>query len=312
MEDLVHEGSEGWLFLIGGSNSALSSYCGVHQDTGWEGGWATLLASRTQKLEELGIKYCHVIAPEKISIYGSGFMKEKLAQQLELGATPAIKIQKELSTRVVKNFIDPSVYLRAQSLKYPTYHKTDSHWNFIGAYSVYQLIMKKLDLEPSEIPLNRIMPKVDCVMDLGGKLKEPIAESVSFYECSENVHRSYANPLVQYKELNNLENRAGLHSGSIVTYENKNALHNKSILLFGDSFSEYRTHLLTGVFAESFQKVTFVWGLNIDYELVESLKPDIVISEAAERFMPYMVPTDDVDYESLSLEIIEKYESDRR
>jgi hypothetical protein len=311
LENLIYEGSEGWIFLVGGSNFALDSYCDNFQGSAWEDGWAKILTSRVKKLKALNIEYCHVVAPEKISIYGPTFMKEEVVRQLKLNETPAIKIQEKLSSRVADDFIDPSSYLRNQSLKYQTYHKTDSHWNFIGAYSVYQLIMKKLKMEPSEVPIKRTMQQVDCVMDLGGKLDEPITEKVSFYECSESVSRSYANPLVQYKELNHLENNAGLHSGSIVTYENKNALHNKSILLFGDSFSEYRTHLLTGVFAESFQKVTFVWGLNIDYELIESLKPDIVISEAAERFMPYMVPTDDVDYERLSLEIIEKYESDR-
>lgn len=307
MEDIIHEGREGWIFLTGGSNSALSSYCNIYQNTGWEEGWANLLARRVQKLDSMGVKYCHVVAPEKISIYGPLFMKEELALQLKLNKAPAMKIQKKLSSSVVSSFIDPSIYLRAQSSKYQTYHKTDSHWNFIGAYSTYQLIMKKLDLESSVIPLKRIMPKVDCIMDLGGKLEKPITESVSFYECSEDVSRSYANSLVQYKELNNLENSAGLHAGSIVTYENKNALHHKSLLLFGDSFSEYRTHLLTGIFAESFEKVTFVWGLNIDYKIIEELSPDIVISESAERFMPYIVPSDDVDYDIFSCEVIESH-----
>ena len=46
------------------------------------------------------------------------------------------------------------------------------------------------------------------------------------------------------------------------------------------------------MFAETYAEVQFIWNANMDIDLVKSVKPDIVISELAERFMPKTIPTD--------------------
>jgi hypothetical protein len=58
------------------------------------------------------------------------------------------------------------------------------------------------------------------------------------------------------------------------------------VVLFGTSFSEYRTHLLTGMLAETVSELHFVWSTSIDFDYVEREKPDILIAEIAERFIP--------------------------
>jgi len=77
-------------------------------------------------------------------------------------------------------------------------------------------------------------------------------------------------------------------------------------MLFGDSFSECREHLLTGMLAETFREVHFIWNANIDYEYVNFIQPDVVITELAERFMT-RIPTDKLDIQSFAAERLADY-----
>lgn len=83
----------------------------------------------------------------------------------------------------------------------------------------------------------------------------------------------------------------GFHLGSNVVFQNENTLNKKKVVVFGDSFSEYRPQYITGALAETFSEVHFVWTTSIDYDYVKREKPDIVITEIVERFMP-KVPDD--------------------
>ena len=59
----------------------------------------------------------------------------------------------------------------------------------------------------------------------------------------------------------------------------------ETVLLFGDSFSEFRPHLLTAMLAETYRELHFVWSASLDFDLIGRFRPQIVISEIAERFM---------------------------
>ena len=181
---------------------------------------------------------------------------------------------------------DRSEYLRKQSEHFLTYHKTDSHWNFHGAFSAYQLIQARLREPVYTEALSRPKKYSWGVLDLGGKLIPPLKEKIFYYNSSDRFKRTFANKLVELKERDNRTNDAGLHVGSYVVFENDDCLSEKTIMIFGDSFSEYRDHLLTGLFAETYKEVHFIWNANLDFDLIKKVKPDIVISEMAERFIP--------------------------
>jgi hypothetical protein len=112
------------------------------------------------------------------------------------------------------------------------------------------------------------------------------------------ARRVAVNPIVAYKERHALTNDAGLHRGSNVVFVNDSAgVHPARIVLFGDSFSEYRPHLLMGMLAETFREIHFIWSLGIDWTYVRRFEPDFVITEATERFM-HFVPADDFDLDA--------------
>ncbi|PPC86883.1 MAG: hypothetical protein CTY36_17710, partial [Methylocystis sp.] len=60
---------------------------------------------------------------------------------------------------------------------------------------------------------------------------------------------------------------------------------------FGDSFAGVGSDRLTAQLAETARELIFVWSANVDWRLVKRLKPDIVITEIAERYMA-LAPND--------------------
>jgi hypothetical protein len=289
--DDVHVAPNGWLFLIGGANKVFDVYSGK-QDQSWVSGWAELIDQRVSGFLAQGIKYCHISAPEKLSIYNR-YLEKDFSKTINLDNSPALLLERGIeSDRCLTAYINPTAYLQKQSEAYQVYHKTDTHWSFLGAYSVYQLLMNRLGFEVDSGILANKTPGGECVMDLGGKMVPNITEKVFFYTPRPQVRRIFRNKLVEYKEEMGLEGEGGLHVGSSVEFFNDKALHDCRVLIFGDSFSEYRPQLLTGLIAETFTSVKFVWGLSVDPDIVSEFKPDIVITEAAERFMPFYIPKD--------------------
>ena len=70
-ESFVHKGRDGWLFLIGGSNSVSSLYDrgkGLLPDEVIRR-WADLIEKRARRFEKMGIQYVHINVPEKLTIY---------------------------------------------------------------------------------------------------------------------------------------------------------------------------------------------------------------------------------------------------
>lgn len=290
-------GKDGWLFLSGGSNSVVDVYSGKRNELSWCADWAELLSARKKSMNEKGIEYFHIAAPEKLGVY-SRYADLSKIPEFDIKNSPANQLSELITSEIGGFYINPFKYLHQQSMSMNVYHKTDTHWNFLGAYSTYQLLMSHLGLECNTDILSIDRKAGPCLMDLGSKIEGGIKENVFFFSSSENVTRSFANALVEYKENNAAENQAGLHIGSSVIFKNNTALHNKKVLIFGDSFSEYRPQLLTGILAETFSEVMFVWSLNVDYSVVEAFAPDIVITEAAERFMPFTTPNDEFDLQS--------------
>lgn len=274
--------SDGWVFLLGGSNEVSKYWLdGARLPRKTLDNWSRLLKNRIEVFERKGIQYLLAFAPEKLTIYS-----DKTPYKFPDSNIPFYQLYNNLDEGVRGYIVDLIPYLRTQSKTFKTYHKTDSHWNFYGAFSAYQVIQSRLGFPTYTDALNRPQNICWSVMDLGGKFDPPLKEQVFYYNSSKNFERVFANELVNFKEKEKRENDPGLHVGSYVVFKNKSAIVDKKLLIFGDSFSEYRDHLLTGLMAETYREVHFVWSSQIDFELVEKIKPDIVISEMAERFIP--------------------------
>ncbi len=284
-------GENGWLFLAVGSNCVVQMYTEPeHEQETVVEAWHQLVADRTRKLSALGSKYYHVMLPEKLTLLG-----DKLHWPIDTTRSRGLKFNHTAPTEVKNNIIDLIGYLIKLNNSETYFLKTDSHWNLYGAFIAYQLIFSTLNLHIRKDLLGRPRSMANIVLDLGSKLPDNPAEDVSFAQFREEAETVSDEGLVRYKRENGLLNEGSLHVGSYVEFKNPRAPNSQRVLLFGDSFSEYRDHLITALFAESFKHMAFIWSTSVDFSACERFRPDIVFCLMTERFMN-RIPTDDFDF----------------
>ena len=139
----VHLGRYGWLFLIGGSNRVMDRYRGPLAQWWHLRRWSRLIAARAARAERLGIRYLHVIVPEKLSVY------DHLTDGLRYmpGHSSARQLAKRLGRSAT--YLDLLAPLRAaRDGASPLYLRTDSHWSLEGCLVAYRAIMRALSATP--------------------------------------------------------------------------------------------------------------------------------------------------------------------
>ena len=291
-------GKDDWLFLGEGTNDFMSYVRGNKKlSTAITNNWINLLLTRKKWFHATGIKYIHVFAPEKATVYPE-FLLENVNQNLG-----HISV---LSQRNPDVFLNVLPYFRSIKNKHQLYSKTDTHWNYFGAFACYQLICSILGYEFNTDIVNGENKFIKVLYDLGGKLTPPQYENIQTLKKKLKSERSFSNLLIRYKEKNSIENEVGLHVGSRVIFNNNKAMHQEKVIIFGDSFSEYRLGRLTEMFAETFSEVHFCWSASIDYNYIKRIKPNIVITELCERFA-VMVPNDEFNVDSFARNRLKKY-----
>jgi hypothetical protein len=283
-ESFVHRGRDGWLFLIGGSNSVSSLYdhdSALLSDNAVRK-WAELIERRARRLEQMGIQYVHIHVPEKLTIYDDKLWDPPI---VDWRLSPAVRLREMLKdSRYGHVYLDLVEPFRTAPDKDNLYFKTDSHWSGEGCYFAYRLLCERIGIAPEPDLLSRAHQSIDGKLDMGSKFDPPIYEPVKFYDFPMKSTRVYRNAIARYLETP--EFGAAIHVGTHVRYLNRTpGAAKKKILLFGDSFSSQRGDALTGMLAETAREVEFVWSSNLDWAFINRVKPDVVIYELVERFM---------------------------
>ncbi len=305
--DPVHVGKDGWLFLVKGSNSVINMYqkrSSFTPELAQE--WITLLQQRQKKLKDRNIPYLFLPAPEKLTVLHQHY-EGKISN---IHGSPIHTLVNH-HHKEVPCLVNVLPVFANQAQNPMPYWKTDTHWSFWGCFAAYQQLCARMGIASRPELLKAPFDEGEVLFDLGAKLETPIREKARFYKLIQSAKRVYANPMVRFKENNQLVNEASLHVGSHVVYKNdSDHVAQKKVILFGDSFSEYRPHLMTGMLAETVSELHFIWNSKIDYEYIDLIKPDIVISELAERFM-VAVPKDDLCIQTFSNSRLNSYKKQR-
>ena len=182
--------------------------------------------------------------------------------------------------------------LRAEAQRQPVFYRTDTHWTSVGCQIAYRRICESLGVTPRSFPdpghKGRVM-----AMDLGNKLTPEVQEDARFLPVLRHARRVADNAMVRYNESEGFRLGKPRFVGCHIRLQN-DADHAvpQSVVIFGDSFSEFRPHLLTAMLAETFREVHFVWSTSLDHDFIARIRPDIVITEIAERFVNKL-PGDD-------------------
>ena len=307
--DHIHVGRDGWLFVVAGSNNVIAQF----NESGFMAHqtelWRELLLARAARARALGLAYRHVVVPEKLCISES--FVDGIAVDLRL--SPARRLVRGLPRRqplawlrewrvtraLRETCIDLVAPMRAARNDAQLFYRTDSHWTFAGCHLAYREICRSLRATPCPDLAERGSGESTFAGDLGSRFDPPRTERARLHTLQRDASRVHASPIVEAREA---AGRADtLHVGSHVIYRNAAASDPRRLVLFGDSYAHFAPTMLTIMLAETFAEVHFVWSTSIDWSYVERVRPDIVLTEIAERFM-FRVPDDRFSLEAYAVE----------
>jgi integrase len=170
----------------------------------------------------------------------------------------------------------PDALLAAHKAERRMFRRVDTHWTDRGAFLVYRSLIEPLS---NDIPM-RLVSESDIFFtdqtvtgDLGSKLDPPRYESTEFaHIASSAAHAVYDNCV---------------HGTGSVVITRCAPAPPTTCLLLGDSYS----FALLKFLPETFRTFVFVQRPSLEPGLLERLRPDVVLSVIAERFL-LRVPDD--------------------
>lgn len=253
-------GKDGWLFYRGDNTIEKLTASQKYTEDEKENILNTL-KNNINKFKEQNIKTYVMIAPDKENIYS-----EKLPKSIKKTENTATE---ELISYVEENSNINVVYPKENLLnvkdKYQLYRKYDTHWNTIGALigtvSLQKEINNNFDYDVNNIEFEKTdeIDKRD--------LSTFINLQDELFENKINIKNFYDN--IEYKE-----NKTDVYEEYI-----SNSQNNQTVMFIGDSF---RTNMKP-TFSKLYKRVVYLHRDKYTYDLIEKIKPDIVVIEAVER-----------------------------
>lgn len=267
-------GKQGWLFLGHDTNDVLGQMRGERllsdEELGW---WRSLLETRTDWLRTRGVAYHFLAAPNPHSVYPEMLPFDVIPGTLRPVSQLSEYLRKVESPARLLYPLDRLIEERDR----PIYTKTNSHWTDLGAFFAYDVLMDAIG-DPIQV---RRRAESDLKFfeevhpgDLGSKI-DPAESSLHLY----------AIPKPRKAQLVH-DNRVILN-GHRMDWECPQAGESVCLLL-GDSFA----HALLPFLAESFGRLVFGHITTLDRQLVDEVKPDVVVSLMNERYL-IKVPVDE-------------------
>lgn len=283
----VHIGTGGWYYFTDDNNIEIAK--GTYPLT------QDLLerikenqVSIQQALKKKGIEFAIVLAPSKVSVYpeylGGDFVVQKTVIDI-------------VSDYLLKNTTIPIINTKPDLLRAKNselvYFKTDTHWNDAGAYIGYRSVINAFNslgiIHSSPIDISTVPStyKGDLSIMMGDEdlfPPEPYQATQIINPNAVKIESGYDFRKMQsLMLLNNTEYNFDI-------YENPKA-EKKKLLIFGDSF--FRFWKMKEMLAENFSNLDFIRAFDIRNNLIEQVKPDIVLLEVTERDINILViPTE--------------------
>ena len=293
----VVAGLNGWLFLTG--EESLEDLQGQLRFTGddeqrfWD-----ILAQKKAWLKQRDVAYFFMVAPNKQSIYSEYHpcFYEQAGKPSRLDHLIAAA-----SGDSRDDLLDVRSILTQKKSEVRLYHKKDTHWNYRGAFLVYQELMGRIyglfpDLPPSRkfifTPAWREEPSGDLAMMAG--LRESTVEQAPGVESSDftAIRKMIGHKLGGILDLRQLK--------PVNTVRRQTKLR---VLVLHDSFFNNIKPFLS----ESVGDVLYVWqyydASTLEFfnreklaELLDIYQPDLVIEETVERYLPRFLVSNDHDW----------------
>ena len=282
------KGRSKYLFLFNDSNNEiLQHYDGEYVSTFDSKSFIDQYNYKKNVFNSNGIDYSYYVVPDK-SIVCKDFLPFKVTT-------------KKRTVDAVPDIIDFSSYLEPED-----YFKNDSHMNYQGgkklAFKILNHIDSSLDCETFKniisnysIP-GRRLHNYDLLSQSNWSYSFP--EKLTFTASNIEIYPRPSSLICLHdlipKKFNSVRDRKSEH------FKNKKAFSNLKVLIFHDSSIRY----LKWYFSFYFKEMFLFWDHgNMDKELIEWYKPDLILEVRIERFIEKLpVPYWILNGESLNMD----------
>jgi len=256
-------GKEDWLYYTGENNIA-DFECTSPFTAGELQRITSRLLDWNDQLNQRGIKFYVVFAPNKESIY-----PQYLPDRVKAGTRCRIdQVLLELASTPL-SVLDLRGSLKSQARIAQVYHRTDTHWNAAGALHATREILSLIKMDFHQLTIPSIGDYQEDLQPFSGDLAAFLPYDERFIERSISLI-----PLTpDHAELDQAANRM------IISSIPDNQL--PGALIFRDSFSD----ALIPFLSEHFSRIVYAHSFSVDFDLVDSEQPDIVIFELAQRYL---------------------------
>jgi len=257
-------GKEDWLYYSGESNLDDYQCASPFTDNEVET-IRTRLENWDQQLKERGIQFYVVIAPNKESIYPQFLPDQVRVLPRACRIDQVMQAMQASPVRVLD--LRAGMHTAAQASQ--AYHRTDTHWNAYGALQASAEILSLLHQNFPQITIPALADYQQASEDFSGDLAAFLPGDDRFVEQAiqlDPIHSS------------GVEIRQGENRTIFASIEGSDL---PSAVVFRDSF----TDALVPFLSDHFSWVTYVFSFQVEMELVEAEKPDIVILEIAQRYL---------------------------
>jgi hypothetical protein len=263
-------GHDGWCFIYDGSNNYRDAYHDK-QLAPLGDQWVRLIEQRQRKCEALGVRFVQLIVPNKATL-----MPENFPEPIGAGITTVL--ERLLKAELSANLLCPVVQMRQQDLRESIFRRNDSHLTIAGNAFLAELVLSAVGITLPRVPFIEIC-RVDHTGDLGSKFTVPISETL----CAPRFETGL---LDQSKIQKTHEIVQDGFNGTQQSFYNSYAPIKQTLLIFGNSFFERSPSWgLSPLFCSLFERIHFVWTPLFDEDLINKIKPNIVIAQTCERFL---------------------------
>lgn len=270
----VTVGKSGWFFFGGDQSNEDVLGKVVLQDADLKQ-WVGVIQAKKDWFDRQNIRYVFVLAPNKQSVY-----PEYLPDWMRRHAVSARRIDRlveVLRKHTDVEIIDLRDALLREKDREPVFFRTDSHWNWQGAYAAYRQVIDRLkdwfpDMEP--LPKSRMTEIVrdfrhgDLRMGLDGVIWEKERVWLPAEPCSQLNGTAFDRYL----------------------YEKRCETGRTRAIVLRDSYMDFVEPYLS----EHFGDVVYIWKRwaedsgtehRLYKEWIEKIHPNLVIEERAERLI---------------------------
>ncbi len=285
--DIAIVGGGGYLFVYRGTNDLIDQYVKQPDDPEVQAtanAWFEIFRARRERLAEKGVRYLQIIIPEKSSLHPDLY---------PLAIRHPTSLLAEVERRIGEDAALSEAYVPClEALRHhrdgpSAFMKLDTHMGVRGTKATFEAMLERMGY-PTRIELDlpvRILRASDLGAAFTGMAMHEILElpaPAHFAEAEAKLvqNEDYVPP-------------SGQHIGSRCVWRNEGSVLPIRVVAFANSFFERGTMAMTLSWwaARWFREFHFVWSPDVDADYVDRVRPDWVICQTIERFLPALPKT---------------------